>query len=370
MSLRAWLDTFSNHGTQCTYTTCVRKFLESVYDSGDAFELADQYLEEKGTDVGAIRKDVNAFWIKLKNNPPKTQGLYLSTVRVFLRDHDIDLGLAFWSKFDRRRKGRIRAVQQDRVPTTEEIRRLLSHMPVQGRALFTLQASAGTRIGETVELRLDDMSLGSDPPRAYLRPETTKSGDGRVVFFSVEAVEAIEEWLKVRDDYLESAYQRNKNRNQFRRERLDQRLFPFSSNNASYIWRRALKKTGLWILDERTKRPIIRPHNLRKRFRTQLGATIPVDVVEVLMGHAAYMDIYRRYDEATLASYYKQGEHVLSLNTDYAEVRELQRRQEEDKRNLMQRESEMIDMKKKIAMMEKEQAETRWELTKLKMKER
>jgi hypothetical protein len=88
------------------------------------------------------------------------------------------------------------------------------------------------------------------------------------------------------------------------------------------------------------------------------------------MGHAAYMDIYRRYDEATLASYYKQGEHVLSLNTDYAEVRELQRRQEEDKRNLMQRESEMIDMKKKIAMMEKEQAETRWELTKLKMKER
>ncbi|MHA1956765.1 MAG: hypothetical protein ACW968_07540 [Candidatus Thorarchaeota archaeon] len=123
-------------------------------------------------------------------------------------------------------------------------------------------------------------------------------------------------------------------------------------------------------MDERTKRPIIRPHNLRKRFRTQLGATIPVDVVEVLMGHAAYMDIYRRYDEATLASYYKQGEHVLSLNTDYAEVRELQRRQEEDKRNLMQRESEMIDMKKKIAMMEKEQAETRWELTKLKMKER
>ncbi|MHA1956764.1 MAG: tyrosine-type recombinase/integrase [Candidatus Thorarchaeota archaeon] len=97
-------------------------------------------------------------------------------------------------------------MQQDRVPTTEEIRRLLSHMPVQGRALFTLQASAGTRIGETVELRLDDMSLGSDPPRAYLRPETTKSGDGRVVFFSVEAVEAIEEWLKVRDDYLESAY--------------------------------------------------------------------------------------------------------------------------------------------------------------------
>ena len=71
----------------------------------------------------------------------------------------------------------------------------------------------------------------------------------------------------------------------------------------------------------------MRPHTLRKRFRTQLAAVIPVDVVEVLMGHAGYQtDAYRRFTEDELAGFYKKGEYVLYLSSDRAKMEQMRER--------------------------------------------
>ena len=53
---------------------------------------------------------------------------------------------------------------------------------------------------------------------------------------------------------------------------------------------------------------------MRKFFRTELGAVIPVDIVETLMGHEGYLtEVYRRYSFEDLGKFYQQGEHALII---------------------------------------------------------
>ena len=59
-------------------------------------------------------------------------------------------------------------------------------------------------------IEFDDMALDLDPPRIYLRAETTKNRQPRVVFITTEARDAIEDWLQVRYAYLEDKKGRGK----------------------------------------------------------------------------------------------------------------------------------------------------------------
>jgi len=76
-------------------------------------------------------------------------------------------------------------------------------------------------------------------------------------------------------------------------------------------------------LDERDssiKRSKIHPHVLREFFRTRLGAVIPIDIIEALMGHEAYLTgAYHRYDEQQLTDFYK-GESALSIFNNESEA--------------------------------------------------
>jgi len=58
-------------------------------------------------------------------------------------------------------------------------------------------ASSGMRIGEALQLELDDLNLNSYPAKIYIRGEYTKSGNPRIAFIFSEAKEAVEEWLKI-----------------------------------------------------------------------------------------------------------------------------------------------------------------------------
>ena len=53
------------------------------------------------------------------------------------------------------------------------------------------------RIGEALQLELDDLNLNSYPAKIYIRGEYTKSGNPRIAFIFSEAKEAVEEWLKI-----------------------------------------------------------------------------------------------------------------------------------------------------------------------------
>ncbi len=147
------------------------------------------------------------------------------------------------------------------------------------------------RIWECLQLKLSDLDEGS-PYRIKIKGEYSKSGNSRITFISKEAVLFLNEWMKVREDYLKSAIGKS---HLYAKNKEDERIFPFEENNAYFIWDNALNKAGYMKKDPQTNRTTLHIHTLRKFFRTRLGAVIPVDIVETLMGHEGYLtEVYRK----------------------------------------------------------------------------
>jgi len=188
------------------------------------------------------------------------------------------------------------------------------------------------RIGETLQLKLDDIDLDNDPVKISIRGEYTKSRDKRIAFISEEAKEHIEEWLKYRSQYLKSAAKRSW---KYEKSVEDKRLFPFGESTAHFIWKTALDKSGLNHKDSSTNRHKIHPHVLRKFFRTRMGSVIPVDITEALMGHKGYLtEVYRKHTEEDLARFYKQGEASVIVFGREEEIAVLRKEVEEKSQQL------------------------------------
>jgi integrase len=274
---------------------------------------------------------VSNFLVEIKERPPKSIRVYIAVVKVFLLENGIELPQLFWRRLGFRVKGS-RARTIDKIPSNAELRATLQHMPIHGKAFFSVLLSSGMRIGEISQVLLSDIDLSHDPCRINIRGKYTKTGNSRIAFISSEAKELITEWLKVRNKYLYAAvlkssfYEKNPD---------DQRLFPFEGYTASQVWHHALSKTGLLEKDPSTNRITLHPHCLRKFFRTRMGSIIPVDVAEALMGHEGYLtEVYRRYSQEDLAEFYKKGESSILVFSNGAEVSKLRVEVEEKNKQL------------------------------------
>jgi len=139
----------------------------------------------------------------------------------------------------------------------------------------------------------------------------------------------------------------------------DPRIFPFETSTAYSLWRKALNKAKLNGKDKSTNRERIHPHVLRKFFRTRLGAVIPVDVVEALMGHEGYLtEVYRRYSLKDLKKFYLKGESALLVYTEAAEVTKLRQEVDEKNKTLQTNQNRLLtenfEIKEKMAKVESE----------------
>jgi len=308
MSALKYLETYSSKNTVRLYQTALRNFLTNIYEEGELEELAERYVSDQRDYKG----DLQNFLARLNNRPPKTIRSYLSAVKTYLVENEIELSQKDWRHLTRRINGSM-ARTMDKVPSREELRRILAHMPINGKALFLTLPSSGMRIGEALQIELDDVLLEENPTRVNIRGEFTKSGDPRVAFISSEATEHIKEWLKVREEYLKSASRRNMSQ-VYEKSEEDNRVFPFHMSTARYMFVQALQKSGLDERDKSTNYHKIHPHSLRKFFRTQMATAIPVDIVEALMGHKGYLTkVYRRYSVEQLAEFYRKGEMAVTV---------------------------------------------------------
>jgi len=333
----AWLQGIPNTSTRNTYAAGIRAYFRVVFgNSDDMNRLCKEYFEKERDH----RADIIKFFAeRVKHKAPKTVKDQISTVRGFLLDHGVELSAAFWN----RRTGRLNArpITREDIPTGQELRRILSHMDAKGRAIIMFLASTGCRSGETLKFKFSDLDMNADPPRVYLKGEYTKNKRPRVVFFSAEAKEVLEEWLKVREEWLRYITTRF-----WQSAHVDKEVvFPFSWWSLRKLWTDALKKAGLYEQDQKTSWTTRRLHTLRKRFRTQLGAVIPVDVVEVLMGHAVYMGMYVKHTESSLAEFYKQGEHVLYLSAEQLTLKKLEREMKDRDSRIERLEEELRSLK-------------------------
>lgn len=365
-----FLKMYRSKSTVNAYRWALTEFFKSIYgeNEGKLEEHVECYFDEERN----VQEDVRSFFVVINDRPPKSVRLMLAVVRTFLIENGVELPQRFWRRLRKRVRGS-RALTLDKVPSSVELRRILVHIPIHGKALFLMLSSSGMRIGEALQLRLEDVEFDKQPYKLNIRGEYTKTGNPRIAFVSREAALILQEWLKVRQRYLEIA---SKKSHLYHKDVEDPRVFPFEITTAYSMWKNALKKAGFAKRDKSTNRHTIHPHVLRKFFRTRLGAVIPIDVVEALMGHEGYLtEVYRRYSQEDLAKFYLQGEAALLVFTEAEEVSRLRAEVEERNRQLQTLvngvTAENLELKSRVAKMELEDTDLkrRIQLTEQKLAE-
>jgi len=338
--VKTFLSNYQNQNTKRNLRVSITNYFEAMYGEAKRKQL-DNLAEKYFNENRDYEKDVEAFLNHLNGSAPLTIKLKISNVKTFLLENNVELPQKFWRKINRRIKGS-RALTLDRIPTSDELKKLLLHMPIQGKATFLTLESSGMRIGELLQSHIDDLYLNEEPARIQLRGEITKTGNPRHIFFSREAEEALTEWLKVREDYLKSAVGKS---HLYDKDADDNRIFPFDSSTAYSIWGKALHKSGLNGKDKSTGREKIHPHTLRKFFRTRLGAAgIPIDVVEALMGHESALLVFTEAQEVTKLR------------------QEVEERNKSLQTNFIKLSTKNLTLENKLARMERENLETKEKL--------
>jgi integrase len=313
-------------GSARVYKIGIKAFLQSVYarefTNGELEAAATKYFMEGHN----YEENMEAFFTFMKGRgmSPKGTKLYLMAAKMYLLENKVELPTLFWRKLRQRTRGS-RPLTMDKAPTNLELRKILDSVPLVGKALFSLLATSGMRIGEALQLKPEDLILDGEPAKVFIRPNYSKNGNGRISFITNEAKDFMEQWIKARPQYLRTA----KGRSRYGKDIEDPRLFPFENNTAMMIWNNAVKKAGLDQKDPTTGRLILHIHSLRKFFRSKLGR-YSQDATETLMGHEGYLSgSYRRIEEEDLIKFYREHESELLIYGNGQELTKLKNEVEE-----------------------------------------
>ncbi|MBN1194706.1 MAG: site-specific integrase [Methanomicrobiaceae archaeon] len=320
-----------NKGTRSSYASACRRYLDFIYEpvrkgrvvtqeEARQYEaLANAYFTEPrnyALDLQRYAASLNA-----SKSPPKSAQFWLAVLKEFSKANGIEIADDVWKATKKKApKGRL-ARTREATFSRDLIQKIVPYMPVQTKAVFLTMLSSGMRIGETLLLRMEDIHLDEEPARIAIPGDITKSGDPRTTFISREAAAAVRAWLEVRDKWLTSSVQRNNGLLRYHgKEDLvkvidgDDRIFPVHPATLQYSFANALKKAGVDDIDPKTNRRRVHLHQCRKFFRTVMAQRIPIDVVELLIGHNGYLaDAYVRYTEEDLRQHYLQAEGAVCV---------------------------------------------------------
>lgn len=184
------------------------------------------------------------------------------------------------------------------VLTLEEVERLLSYIPkkkfndIRNKAMIEVLYASGLRVSELVNLKFDNLDLTNK----YIRV-IGKGGKERIVLLNNKSIQAIKEWLKIREKKFA-----NKNLKEF-----DQYIFlsklgkPISRIDFWEQLKNYVKQVGI------TKN--VSPHTLRHSFATHMlkyGADLRI--VQELLGHSdiSTTQIYTQLDRQHLKEIHKK----------------------------------------------------------------
>ena len=225
---------------------------------------------------------------------PSTVRLYATTAKKFF---DVNLRTALnWKLLT---IPTLRRVVIDRVPTKNELKRIIDYGDVRDKASILFALSSGARDETLAGLNVGDVDFEAYPDVALVRvrAEIAKGGVGYPTFITPEARAALEE-------YLESRHRSGEDVGP------DSPLFAHRGKRVkpgslSLRWRRRLKSTGLNSKSAGWHE--LHFHVLRKFFRTGLRYISASDR-ERLMGHKGeYLDdaYYKPNLDQLLAEYRK-----------------------------------------------------------------
>jgi integrase len=192
-------------------------------------------------------------------------------------------------------------VRNDRAFTISEVRRLiLSAKKGRLKMLIWFLATTGLRIGEALKLRVENLDLVSDPPRAMVISE--KTNQPRTVFLTKELANALREYLGDRKfGYVFSTL------------RDPDKPTPYAYVHITFM--QLLKRVGLAYRDVSNKGWILHIHCLRKFYKTRLEeAGINPLMIELWMGHVS--DVVHAYFKPSMKMMieeWRRAEKALTL---------------------------------------------------------
>jgi integrase/FtsZ-binding cell division protein ZapB len=296
-----YLDILKSPATKRNYKISLNQFIAFLYpeteipkDSEEASKIIDKLSLEYLTQDRDYSKDAAAYYGSLAKYAPKTQILKFGTIKSWLEINSITINPGVLRSL--KGKGNQDAISEEHIPTNEEVERILKHLPLHGRALSLVILSSGMRPGEAHHLTFSDIDMEQNPWRIFLKAKATKTGKKRWTYLSHQAKAELEAWMGYREQFIQDKLNYSKDKEAYL-EKTKSLIFPFGYGKFMQLWKAALEKSSLLKIDESTGRLTIRPHNLRKYFRTR-GKWLDKDIPAFFQGHIrGVKNIYVRYDE-------------------------------------------------------------------------
>jgi integrase len=340
-SIVSFISSYPNKNTKFSYQAALLNFSEQIVGikKREKIKVKDEELKvfdeemlaylNKGKSQEDYFKDVQKFAVWLNCKTPKTADANMSVIKEFFLTNGIELTRQ-QQKEIRRAMPKGGALTIENELDVDTFKSILEHCDINGRALFLALKGSGMRVDECLHIKLDELDIKSNPARTTLRAEYTKTKKQRLVLFDQEATNAIKEWLKVRDNYLKAAVNKNMglvNAGRAKEKNIDdKRLFPFSTSVAQQMWTIAVKNAGLEEKDEVTGRNKLHIHQTRKFFLSQLKLSCPPEIVEGLAGHSGgYLEeSYRRHPLKQVIDYFLKHQRQLYLNLPKEDIEKLE----------------------------------------------
>lgn len=277
-----------------------RKFLNRVYrrsrseNTRQAYKQAlDNFKEWLGLDADKIVERIESGDLKVvsalnewlddlsaRELSPATQWLFVSAIKKFFEVNIENLNVN-WKRLDLPRRYR---VEEDRIPSKQEVKRILSFGRIKDKAFVFFKFSSGVRDITMAGLRVGDIDFDIFPDVAMvnIKPEIAKDRVRHYTFITPEAKETLRAYLAFREREGEDVGSKAPLFS-YRGEFMRPAAF-------SQRWRRLLKRSGL--AEKSGKTHTLRFHTARKFFRTSLEyAGVSKSYREFLLGHKGeYLD--------------------------------------------------------------------------------
>lgn len=284
-------------------------------------KLPNQILEDiksGRTNPYKMLDDFVGYLVKTKYAPNATKN-YESAVRKWLGYNEVELSsekLRNMVELPRQY-----SITDDRIPTSAELRDMVVVSKPRGKALITMLASSGLRVGELLALKVGDLDFDKHPTRIRLKARATKDRQARWCFISDEATAFLKDYLKDRiaqkDSFVFLGRHQglNDEGEEYKQRRVGNGIEnkPISYWNCDYLFTLALKNARIYEKDE-NNRDVIHIHCLRKFFFTKMLSVLGREITEAVIGHKEYLDsAYRRYTIDELGEHYLKGMDAVTV---------------------------------------------------------
>jgi len=301
------------------HNTGFREFLSQKYSINE-FDLVNK-VNDSTLDIYKILNEFVVF-LDSKQYKPKSITTRMPAVKGYLRN----LGLRFSSEDYKQMIRLPRVIRQREEPVTKDlIIKLQRNLPPKLQTVILVLSASGMRLGELVQLEIDDIDFETTPTTIRLRAETTKTRTERETFLTSEATNSLKEYLKRSFEWNE-----NKDNLHLRNTKIFGRTSKVinlkkkpNPNQPPHLHAESLLHNSLRYFLEKSPelnsknkngRKVIHFHAFRKYFRTTVGNVCGRDFAEELMGHGFYMDTYYNQSVEERQELYLKAEPQLTIS--------------------------------------------------------